>query len=196
MDWSIGNVVCFSHGSQIELLLWKYEKAIRAQGDELLTQGYNNEERTKAWTWYEQHSDEYKDGFRATLKFDNDITHIEFEKSKGDYLLTVCPDNEKKNEVICIHRLSNSSSVNNFLKGGSIIRKVHFYPKKPQILILTNSKVVLFNLEKLEKVKQLSAGTNTYSCMSVHPEGGYIVVGSESQKVYIFLCSYSATTST
>lgn len=64
---------------------------------------------------------------------------------------------------------------------------MHFYPKKPQILILTNSKVVLFNLEKMEKMKQLSAGTNTYSCMSVHPEGGYIIVGSESQKVsYLF----------
>ena len=68
---------------------------------------------------------------------------------KGDYFVTVCPDNEKKNEVISIHRISKAASETNFIKGGNIIRKVYFYPKKPQILILTTSKVVVFNLEKL-----------------------------------------------
>ncbi len=81
----------------------------------------------------------------------------------------MCPDNEKKNEVISIHRISTSESRRNFIKGSNIIRKVYFYPKKPHILILTNSEVVYFNLEKLVKIKKLSAGTNTYSCMSVHP---------------------------
>ena len=104
--------------------------------------------------------------------------------------MTVCPDNEKKNEVISIHRVSKAGSETNFIKGGHIIRKVYFYPKKPQILILTTSKVVVFNLEKLEKVKQLSAGMNNYSCMSIHPEGGYIVVGTDSQKVFNLLCRF------
>ena len=83
------------------------------------------------------------------MKFESDVNYLEFEKTKGDYFVTVCPDNEKKNEVIAIHRISQSSSERNFIKGGSIIRKVQFYPKKPHILILTNSKVVYFNLEKL-----------------------------------------------
>ena len=53
--------------------------------------------------------------------------------------MTVCPDNEKKNEVISIHRISKAASETNFIKGGNIIRKVYFYPKKPQILILTQT---------------------------------------------------------
>ena len=36
VDWSNGNVVVLSHGNSIELLLWKYEKAIRTKGTELL----------------------------------------------------------------------------------------------------------------------------------------------------------------
>lgn len=93
-----------------------------------------------------QESEDYQKGFRVKLSFDNDITQVEFEKTKGDYFVTVCPDNQKKNEVITIHRISACASETNFIKGGSIIRKVHFYPKKPHILILTNSKVVVFNL--------------------------------------------------
>jgi hypothetical protein len=106
------------------------------------------------------------------------VSHIEFEKSRGDYFVTVCPEEAKKNEVISIHRISTSGTEKNFLKGGGIIKKVLFYPGKAQILILTSTKVVLFSLEKLEKLKQLSSSGNIYSCICVHPLGGYVLVGT------------------
>jgi hypothetical protein len=75
-----------------------------------------------------------------------DATHVEFEKTKGDYLVTVSPDNIKKNEVIAIHRLSKAATQTNFIKGSGIFKMVSFYPKKAQIVILTSSKAVIFNL--------------------------------------------------
>lgn len=83
--------------------------------------------------------------------------------------MTVAPDNDKKNEVIVIHRISKAASQTNFLKGSGLFKKVSFYPGKPQLVILTTSKVVIFNLEELTTVKKLTSGDNTYSTMSVHP---------------------------
>ena len=85
-------------------------------------------------------------GFRIWLKFEADVTHVEFEHSKGDYFVTVCPDHPKKNEVVSIHRLSKAATETNFIHGGAIFKKVSFYPKKPQIVILTQSKIVVYNL--------------------------------------------------
>ena len=95
----------------------------------------------------------------------------------------MAPDNPKKNEVITIHRLSKAASQTNFLKGSGLFKKVSFYPGKPQIVILTTSKVVIFNLEELSTVKKLSSGDNTYSAMSVHSSEPYIMVGAENSKV-------------
>lgn len=83
--------------------------------------------------------------------------------------MTVVPDNPKKNEVISIHRITKAATQTNFIKGSGIFKKVSFYPKKPQIVILTTAKVVIFDLEQLTSAKKLSSGGNTYSCMSVHP---------------------------
>lgn len=107
------------------------------------------------------------------------------------------PDNVKKNEVIAIHRLSTSATQTNFIKGSGIFKKVSFYPKKPQIVILTASKVVVFNLEDLITVKKLTSGDNTYSTMTVHPHEPYIMVGSDTSKVNssLFSCSASIWTS-
>jgi hypothetical protein len=80
--------------------------------------------------------------------------------------------------VVSIHRISKAASETNFIHGGAIFKKVSFYPKKPQIVILTQSKVVIYNLEQLTIAKKLSAGSNLYSCMDIHPEGGYIMTGS------------------
>jgi len=69
------------------------------------------------------------------------------------------------------------------LKGSGLFKKVSFYPGKPQLVILTTSKVVIFNLEELSTLKKLTSGDNTYSTMSVHPSEPYIMVGSENSKV-------------
>ncbi len=60
--------------------------------------------------------------------------------------MSVAPDNDKKNEVIIIHRLSKAASQTNFIKGSGLFKEVAFFPGKPHLVILTTSKVVVFNL--------------------------------------------------
>jgi hypothetical protein len=98
-----------------------------------------------------------------------DATHVEFEKIKGGYLVTVPPDNVNKNEVIAIHRLSKAATQTNFIKGSGLFKMVSFYPKKTQIVILTSSKAVVFNLESLNTLKKLASGDNTCCKIAVHP---------------------------
>ena len=123
-------------------------------------------------------------GLRISINMgSDDITHVEFEKLKGDYFLTVVPDNAKKNEVVSVHRLSRAASQTNFIKGSGVFKKVCFYPGKPQIAILTASRIVLFNLEELNTVKKMSSGDNTFSTMTVHPYDSFILVGADNSKV-------------
>jgi hypothetical protein len=79
--------------------------------------------------------------------------------------------------------LSKAATQTNFIKGSGIFKKVSFYPKKPQIVILTTGRVVVFNMEDMATVKKLSSGDNTYSTMAVHPLEPYIMVGSDNSKV-------------
>ena len=32
IDWSAGNILAFSHGDQVEIILWKFEKSIKSKG--------------------------------------------------------------------------------------------------------------------------------------------------------------------
>lgn len=89
--------------------------------------------------------------------------------------------------MITIHRLSKAANQTNFIKGSGIFKKVSFYPKKAQIVILTTSKVVVFNLEDMATSKKLASGDNVYETMSVHPSEPYIMVGGDNSKVNYFL---------
>jgi hypothetical protein len=178
-------------------MTWKYPKSLRDKGEVQVEEAKvaANVGNIKNWTFYEAASEEYKQGFRIKVEHgDDDISHLEFEKSKGDYFLTVAPDSAKKNEVVAIHRLSKAASQTNFIKGSGIFKRVGFYPGKPHIVILTAARVLVFNLEELATLKKFSSGDNTYSTMAVHPHEPYIMVGGDNSKVTIHLFSFSATT--
>ena len=195
IDWGKHNLIAFSHGEYVEIMVWKYPRKLKKDGEDLIEQ--TREAAVAAgkngWAVYEEGSSEYKEGLRVGFKLESDVTHLEFEKTKGDYLVSVTPDNIKKNEVVAIHRLSSAATQTNFIKGKGIFRSVSFFPKKPQIIILTTGRVVIFDLEELSTVKKLTSGDNTYNCMAVHPYESYIMVGSSSNKVPVGRCSCCAT---
>ena len=93
IDWSWGNIIAFSHGEVIELMLWKYNKDIRKRGESILEEGRSANSNSKGkWEWYEVNSEEYREGLRVRIEMGNEISHLEFEKSKGDYFVSVCPE--------------------------------------------------------------------------------------------------------
>jgi hypothetical protein len=177
-------------------MVWKYSRDLKAKGEAVIAEAKEAAaaSTTNDWTFYSEGSEEYSEGLRVGFKLEADVTQIEFEKTKGDYFVSVCPDNVKKNEVVSIYRLSKAATQTNFIKGSGIFKRVSFYPKKPQIVILTTGRVVVFNLEEMVTAKKLSSGDNTYSTMAVHPLEPYIMVGSDNAKVYFPLFSCSATT--
>ena len=111
------------------------------------------------------------------MKFENDITHLEFH-AKGDYFLTVCPNHTKKNEVILVHQLSKAASQKPFEKAKGIMQKVYFHPRKPNLIILTSNKIFIYNMQKLAMVKKLLSASDSYCCVAVHPYGEHLAVGT------------------
>ncbi len=193
ISWSKQNMIAFSHGSRVELLLWKYPKKLAEEAQANMEQCTESDKIKNHWNFYPVESAEYRQGLRIWFTFSSSVEQIEFEPTKGDYFLTVCQSNPKKNEIISIHRISQAASETNFLQGKGIFKQAYFYPKKPRIIILTQSKVVLYNLDELCIHKKLASGFNELECMAVHPFGGYIMAGGSNNKVRVGLFSWCAS---
>jgi ribosome biogenesis protein ERB1 len=50
---------------------------------------------------------------------------------------------------------------------------------------MTQSKVFVYNMQKLAMVKKLLSASDGYSCVAVHPYGDHIVIGTHDKKVLI-----------
>lgn len=56
---------------------------------------------------------------------------------------------------------------------------------------MTRKNVYIFNLQKQAVVKRLQSGVDWNSCLSIHPYGDNLIIGSEDKKVkniYILAC--------
>lgn len=83
------------------LVNWKYPRTEWETNELTFEEGREAREKDgeKAegdWVFYEKESEEYGEGFRLCLTFETDVKHVHFH-SKGEYFLTVCPEEEKKN---------------------------------------------------------------------------------------------------
>lgn len=68
INWSKNNIIGFSHGETVEIMVWKYSKASRKLADELIDESRAANDHKK-WNFYEPTSKEYLDGFRIWFKF-------------------------------------------------------------------------------------------------------------------------------
>lgn len=58
-------------------MIWKYSKLSKRIAEEIINESRLANDRNQ-WNFYETGSEEYKDGFRIWMKFDADVTHVEF----------------------------------------------------------------------------------------------------------------------
>lgn len=104
------------------------------------------------------------------------------------------PEEQKKNEVVVVHHLSRSASQKPFSKSHGLIKKAFFHWTKPQLLLMTNKNVHIFNLQKQATEKKLKSGAEFNSSLCLHPYGDNLVIGSEDKKVQNGKCSFFGTT--
>jgi ribosome biogenesis protein ERB1 len=120
-----------------------------------------------------------------TIKYEHEISHIKVHH-KGDYFLTVCPDESKKSEKIMVHCLSKASSQKPFAKAKGVLEKAYFHPSKPLLVIMTRRSVFVYNLQRQMIHRKMVSGADWNSCLAIHPYGDILAIGSFDSKINFF----------
>ena len=81
------------------------------------------------------------------IELKNNVKHIDWH-TRGDYILTVCPDSSKKNEVVWIHCISKGQSQRPFSKSKQNLEKAVFHPNKPLLILMCRKSIYIYNLAK------------------------------------------------
>lgn len=151
IDWSQNGVVAVGEGNRLHLInpLIGSEDTIISMDyviDEAKTSHSSESSHVLQWQFYEKDSDEYlEQGRRISMTFKTDVAQVTFHK-KGDYLATVTPKADNKDQVF-IHSIKKGKSQRPFMKSKSDIQKVLFHHLKPIIFIATKQTIWVFNLQ-------------------------------------------------
>lgn len=126
------------------------------KNDILIKEGSSTEKKSESgqnqWFYYNsQDSVEidpdqlYQKGFRARITMADPIKNINFH-IKGDYLVSVCPNAQKKTDQIYVHCISKGLSQKPIGKCKGDIEKALFHPSKPFLFVLTKRHCYVYNL--------------------------------------------------
>ncbi|KAM0684509.1 Ribosome biogenesis protein 1 [Mitosporidium daphniae] len=112
------------------------------------------------------------------------ITRLAWHR-KGDYLASVAP--KANNSAIIIHQLSKASFQLPFKKIDGTAVDAAFHPTKPYFFLVTQRAIRSYDLSKQLVQKRIDMkGLQNVSCMSVHPHGEHVIVGSLDCRVSWF----------
>mmetsp|Transcript_6843 Transcript_6843/g.18604 ORF Transcript_6843/g.18604 Transcript_6843/m.18604 type:complete len:486 (+) Transcript_6843:232-1689(+) len=110
---------------------------------------------------------EWKEGDSGvTVHLASDVSKVTWHK-KGDYFASLITGGSN----VMIHRMSRRTSQLIFHEQKYSIQSAMFHPHRPFMLVCTRSCVYLYDLHQQRLIKKLSSGTQTLSCMAVHPGG-------------------------
>jgi ribosome biogenesis protein ERB1 len=104
--------------------------------------------------------------------------------SKGDYFTTLNPQSNKT--AILVHQLSKFTTQSPFSKNKSDAQSVMFHPTQPILFVALSRRVQVYNLVKQAMVSNLIGGFKQLSCMSVHPSGDHVIIGSHDRRLSWF----------
>jgi len=110
------------------------------------------------------------------------ITKISWHR-RGDYFVSVSPEGGNKASVL-IHQLSRHVSQSPFRKSKGIVMDAQFHPTKPELVVMSQRYIRIYDLQQQKLVKKLLPGAKWLSCMDVHPRGGdHIIAGSFDKRL-------------
>ena len=157
IDWSVNGLIAVGEGSRLHIInpLIGTEEFLTNM-DYFLDEASNNYAAETGhvveWQFIEKTSDHYiVEGRRMLLALKTDVAQVVFHK-KGDYLATVTPRADNKDQVY-IHSLKKGKSQRPFMKAKGDIQKVLFHHLKPLIFIATKQTIWVFNLQTQVKKK-------------------------------------------
>jgi ribosome biogenesis protein ERB1 len=104
--------------------------------------------------------------------------------AKGDYFTTLNPQSNKT--AILVHQLSKFTTQSPFSKNKSDAQSVRFHPTQPILFVALSRRVQVYNLVKQSMVSNLIGGFKQLSCMSVHPSGDHVIIGSHDRRLSWF----------
>jgi len=137
------------------------------------------------WKFHKEGDELFEKGIRLSIDTLNQVKFVTFH-TKGDFFATVSPNTLKSSDQVFVHSLSKGASTRPFAKSKGNIQKVEFHPSKPLFFIMTLQSVYIYNLQKQVLVKRLKAGAVINSCISVHPKGDNLLVGTSDKRVFWF----------
>lgn len=125
----------------------------------------------------------YENGVRLRLQAPATIDQFTWHP-RGDYFAIVMPD-ARSLSVVVTH-LARHQSQYIFKKGKHLFQRVAFHPKKPRLFAADDRFVMVYDLSKKEIIKKLATGFKSSSCLSVHPGGDNLIVGSFDPRLVWF----------
>ncbi|ODV58988.1 ribosome biogenesis protein ERB1 [Ascoidea rubescens DSM 1968] len=100
---------------------------------------------------------------------------------KGDYFVTVSP--QGANKSVIIHQLSKHYSQTPFNKSKGIIMDAKFHPIKPELFVVSQRYVRIYDLAKQVLFKKLLPGARWLNSIDIHPGGDNLIASSFDKRV-------------
>lgn len=133
--------------------------------------------------WLEPEDSERKNGILIKMQHHCNVAQVAWH-ARGDYFATVMPDGQ--NRAVVINQLSRRRSQLPFARSKGLVQCVLFHPIRPYLFVATQRNVRVYDLAKQELVKKLLSNSRWISCMSVHPAGDNLLVGTYDRKMLWF----------
>ncbi|ORY78574.1 NUC169 domain-domain-containing protein [Protomyces lactucae-debilis] len=133
--------------------------------------------------WLKPTDSQQDQGFLLVLAVRKQIKQVDWHR-RGDYFSTVCPDGSASG--ILIHQMSKHASQAPFAKTKGAIQSVLFHPTKPVLFVASQRYIRVYDLQKQALQRTLQSGVRWISCMSIHPGGDNLIIGSYDKKLAWF----------
>ncbi|XP_049848161.1 ribosome biogenesis protein BOP1 homolog [Schistocerca gregaria] len=142
----------------------------------------------KLVSWMLPTSLQRQEGWRLFIEYDPDLTgadlhHVSWHPM-GNYISTSSPSGLASS--ILIHQISKKRTQKPFKSSRGIVHSTQFHPSKPLLFVATHHSVRVYDLSRSVTLMNLRPNAKMISCISVHPSGDHLLVGTYDKKVCWF----------